>query len=662
MNNAVRVLYAEDNPQVALLTHQHLHLCAPEFDVEVVNAGQRCLERLSEEQFDLLLLNHRLPDMDGLNVLRSLAGAEIQVPVVFVTSLGDEALGIVSLTMGAVDYISKRERYLEQLTCRMEKAITLDRIGRLNAQLQIELAERERTAEALKVSETRYRRLFEAARDGILILDAETGRVTDANPFLTEILGYSFEQLIGKFVWELGFLKDIVANQENFLRLQQKQYIRYEDMPLETADGRQIDVEFVSNVYLEGHKKVIQCNIRDITEWKKTQKEKGELTAQLHQAQKMEVVGQLAAGVAHDFNNLLQVMQGYTRMTMQTLEPDSEHYKDLDQVHKATQKAAALTQQLLAIGRQQENQPRQLDLNAVVSDLVKTLQRLIGENVEIKLALDENLGGVCADPGQMEQVFLNLCLNARDAMPEGGRLVIATQNVFLNAEYCATHPWAQEGVYALLTVSDTGSGMPLEVQEHVFEPFFTTKELAGTGLGLATAYGIVRQHGGHIQVYSEVNVGTTFRIYLPTDPAFLKMPPVKIEEFPASGGTETILLADDDPTVRSLMSRMLTGAGYTVLDATNGEEAVETFGQAMDRIDLVMLDVIMPKMNGRLAYEKIKEIKSDTPVIFSSGYSADAMQSDFFASEEVHLLQKPFGVDLLLRTVRQVLSSGNGGH
>jgi len=329
-------------------------------------------------------------------------------------------------------------------------------------------------------------------------------------------------------------------------------------------------------------------------------------------------------------------------------------------VHKATEAAAALTQQLLAIGRRQEIEPVQVDLNMVVRKVAKMLHRIIGENIEIGIAFAEDLSTVRADPGQMEQVLLNLCVNARDAMPQGGRLRIETKNVFLDGDYCATHPWAQEGRYALLAVSDTGVGMTSEVQERIFEPFFTTKESKGTGLGLSTVYGIVKQHHGDINVYSEIDLGTTFRIYLPIVESDLEAA-AETEKSPALGGTETILFAEDDEKVRVFTNRLLVRAGYTVLLATDGEDAVKAFQEAKDRIDLVILDAIMPKMSGRLAYERIKAVKSDTLVIFSSGYTAEVVEPDFFTSEGVTLIQKPFHPDELLRTVREVLDKARMG-
>jgi len=362
---------------------------------------------------------------------------------------------------------------------------------------------------ALAASELRYRRLFESAKDGILILDAETGIVVDVNPFLTRLLGYPYENFVGKAVWELGPFKDIVANRDNFTELQQKEYIRYEDKPLETADGQHVDVEFVSNVYLADNKKVIQCNIRDITEQRK-------LEAELRQAQKMEAVGRLAGGVAHDFNNMLQVILGHTEIALEQADRSRRLFADLTEIQKAAKRSAGLTRQLLAFARKQKIEPEILDLNDAVSGMLKMLRRLIGEDIHLAWMPGIDLRPVEIDPSQVDQIFANLCLNARDAITGAGKVTLETGNVTIDAAYCAGHAEAVPGEYVFLSVSDNGRGMDKETLAHIFEPFFTTKEIGeGTGLGLATVYGIVKQNGGFIYAYSEPGIGTTFKIYLP---------------------------------------------------------------------------------------------------------------------------------------------------
>ncbi|MGC0776614.1 MAG: PAS domain S-box protein, partial [Candidatus Acidiferrum sp.] len=516
--------------------------------------------------------------------------------------------------------------------------------------------------ELLRASELRYRRLFETAKDGILILDAKTGEITDVNPFLLNLLGYAYDEFIGTRLWEIGPFKDIKECKLAFVELQEKEYIRYESLPLETKDGQSVAVEFVSNVYgLSGGTRVIQCNIRDITKRKQaedalhqseeeyrlffqsnlagnyvstpdgkilacnsafagmfgftsieealkqnlaplypdprdrevfvdavrnhrqlehTEREllrpdgrpvhviesaigkfdkKGELTEilgylideterrkteqQLRQALKMEAVGQLAAGISHDFNNLLGVINGYSEILLGNREIAEATRSRIQQILNAGQRAASLTHQLLAFSRKQVLQPKMLSLNLVLGDVNQTLLRLIGEDIEVRAELDPNLEAVKADPTQIEQVILNFCINARDAMPEGGKITIETANVEVDELLARQHSPMKPGRYVRLAVSDTGTGMDKETLSHVFEPFFTTKgPEKGTGLGLATVYGIVKQSGGYVWAYSEPGQGTTFSVYLPT--ATEEAGPSKQEAKPREimRGSETILL------------------------------------------------------------------------------------------------------------------------
>ena len=387
-----------------------------------------------------------------------------------------------------------------------------------------------RTVEAIRASELRYRRLFETAQDGILILDADTGQVVDANPFMKDLLGYSQEEFLGRKLWEIGPFKGTDASKIAFAELQNKDRIRYGDMLLETKDGLRVEVEFITNAYLVDEKRLIQCNIRDIAERKRAAEqisglhaeleqgvvERERLEAQFIEVQKMEVVGQLAAGVAHDFNNILGVIIGYGDLITTDLAPDSPLLKFTEEIRHASERAAGLTRQLLVFSRKQTVQPVVLDLNDVVKDLDKLLLRLIDENIEMKIVSGKQTGHVKADSGYIGQVLMNLVVNARDAMPDGGKLTIATNNVTLDQTYTTTHTGVIPGDYVMLSVSDTGTGITDEVKARLFEAFFTTKPQGkGTGLGLSTCQTIVQQSGGYIEVYSEIGQGTTFQIYFP---------------------------------------------------------------------------------------------------------------------------------------------------
>jgi two-component system, cell cycle sensor histidine kinase and response regulator CckA len=383
---------------------------------------------------------------------------------------------------------------------------------------------------------------------------------------------------------------------------------------------------------------------------------------QLRHAQKLESIGALAGGVAHEFNNLLQAILGYTRFAMETIPPTEQSYQDLEQVVKVAERAAMLTRQLLGFGRREVLDRTQVDPNHMVADLVEMLRPLIGEHIELRLELGEDIGSVNADSGLLQQMLLNLCVNARDAMPDGGELTVSTRAVVFDAAYCEIHPDAKPGNYLLLTVTDTGHGMPREVQERIFEPFFTTKEVGkGSGLGLAMVYGVVQQHGGTIHVYSELGLGTTFRLYLPlAEQSAIDLPPATEAAANLAASTmerKTILIAEDDASVRELMVRVLNRAGYSTLTACNGEEAIRVFEANSDRISLALLDVVMPKMSGRAVYQGIKMLNPDAKVVFCSGYDPETSCNGFVAKEGLRLIQKPFHPDSLLRTVREVLNT-----
>ena len=378
---------------------------------------------------------------------------------------------------------------------------------------------------------------------------------------------------------------------------------------------------------------------------------------QLRQSQKMEAVGTLAGGVAHEFNNLLQAIQGYTRFALESLNPEQDAWKDLQQVLAAGDRASALTKQLLGFSRREVLQLVDIEPNELVRSLMKMIRPLIGEHIKVQLQLDEKAGRIHGDPGHLQQLLMNLSVNARDAMPEGGQLTIKTEDVLLTDAYCEYNRDLAPGRYILFTVADTGCGMPAEVKDHIFEPFFTTKEVGkGTGLGLSMVYGLVQQHKGSIHVYSEPEFGTTFRIYLPTvDHAAAAASAAKPKA--VQGGKETILIAEDDPMVRQLAVRLLARAGYTTIVAEDGEEAVRLFIENMQSVSLVLMDVVMPRLGGREAYERIKELNPNVQAIFSSGYDPEMAQVGNVMEDNLLLIQKPFDPDVLLAAIRNTLDA-----
>jgi two-component system, cell cycle sensor histidine kinase and response regulator CckA len=513
---------------------------------------------------------------------------------------------------------------------------------------------RKRAEEALQASEIRYRRLFEAAQDGILILDFATGQVVDVNPFLTDLLGYSHAELVGKNLWEIGPVKDISASRLGFADLQSKGIIRYDDLPLETKDGRRIAVEFVSNVYPVGSARVIQCNIRDITRRKHAEESLRRSEEQLQQASKLEAVGRLSGGVAHDFNNLLSVILGSSELLLDAFPVSDPRKGYVEAITAASKRAASLTKQLLTFSRKQVLSPLVVDLNSIVMETGRMLPRVIGEHIEIVIVPSAEPVPVLADPTQIQQVLMNMAANARDAMPEGGKLIIEIANVERDdggGEPADVAP----GHYAMLTVSDTGAGMSPQVQSRAFDPFFTTKDIGkGTGLGLSSVYGIVKESGGSILVNSKPGKGTTFRIYLPRAKeeiieraAALSVPNESLQ------GSETILLVEDQSEFRDLTREFLRGLGYKVLDAGFPGEAIQIAQQFRGNFDLLLTDVVMPGMNGRELAKQLRLFHAHMQVLYVSGFADQTLEQDVLDANDA-FLAKPFLLRELAAKIREL--------
>jgi len=398
--------------------------------------------------------------------------------------------------------------------------------------------------------------------------------------------------------------------------------------------------------------------MRDITERKQAEEMRVKLEAQLHQVQKMESIGRLAGGIAHDFNNLLTVIHGYCDIIQDQLALADPLLVELKQIQQASERAAALTRQLLAFSRKQILAPTVLDLNNLVTNLRAMLVRLIGEDITLETVLAVGLRPITADPSQIEQVIMNLVVNARDAMPTGGRLTIETSNMDLDRNYASIHLEAPVGSYVMLVVTDTGCGMDAQTRTRIFEPFFTTKEPGkGTGLGLATVYGIIKQSDGEIAVSSEPGKGTSFKIFLPASAIAPNAWPVPQARSATRGGSETILLAEDDETVRRMVSRALQACGYTVLEARHAAEALALSERYEQPIDLLVTDVVMPQMSGRVLAERLTLLRPQLKVLFISGYMDDAVVRHGLLAAEVHFLPKPFSLSVLVAKVRGVLDT-----
>ena len=515
-----------------------------------------------------------------------------------------------------------------------------------------DITERKRVEEALRKSEARYRDLVKNAVYGIYRTKPEA-KFLDVNPALVAMLGYDSEEELLSLDLATDLYRHPTARAqlvEEILRLGR---VEGREVEWKRKDGSCILVRLSARVVTDalGHPAYFEGIAEDVTE-------RRTLENQLRQIHKFEAIGQLAGGIAHDFNNMIGAILGWAELGQDQTPAESPLHSHFQKIREQAKRAAALTRQLLAFARRQILEPQKINLNQTIAELLILLENVIGKDIELKTVLGPNLGMVRADPSQVEQVLMNLCLNARDALLRGGLLLIETRDVEINEEYCRVHTYARPGRYVLLSVSDNGVGMDAATLEHIFEPFFTTKAPGrGTGLGLATVYGVTKQHGGFVQVYSEAGRGSTFHVYLPVVEGAAKQEDrgEKPKAEPVRGGTETVLVAEDHESVREMACATLAGLGYQVMVAGDGEEAAQMFEAHHERIALVLLDVVMPRLGGWEAYVRICAAKPDVAVLFTTGYSAEVASLSEMVEKGVPVLQKPYSPALLARKVREVL-------
>jgi PAS domain S-box-containing protein len=504
---------------------------------------------------------------------------------------------------------------------------------------------RKHAEDNLRQSESQFRALFENALDAVLIAN-DQGAYVDANPAACDLLGLSYNEVIGRTINAFTEQDDPVAASGMLQQFLKEGRMRGE-LRLRRADGNVVEVEFSATAnFLPGRHLAL---LRDVTE-------RRNLEEQLRQSQKLESVGMLAGGIAHDFNNILTVIMGYSDLALKGLDNGDPLVGYVEGIEKAATRAALLTRQLLAFSRKQVLQPKVLDLNSVIANIDKMLGLLVGDDMELCTSPGVGLGSVKADPGQIGQVILNLVVNARDAMPKGGKITLETANIYLDESYARQHIGVEPGWYAMLAVTDTGQGMDVDTQRNIFEPFFTTKEQGkGTGLGLSTVYGIVKQSGGNIWVYSEVGLGTTFKIYFPLVDEQVAEPEVAVRRPESVAGNETILLAEDVEMVRDLARESLEMHGYTVLEGPNAEEALLICQQHEGPIHLLLTDVVMPRMSGKELAEQVVSLRPETRVLYMSGYTDQAIVHNGILDSDIAFIEKPFTPDALVLKVLEVL-------
>ena len=605
------------------------------------HSASNCADALSlaeNQRPRVALLDLKLPDGSGLNLMANLKKLNPDCVCVMVTAYADLDSAVVAIEKGAFQYLQKPVRTLELIK-------VLDRIFEI---LQIR-EEKQHAEKMLKESEERFRTIFESARDVIFLKDNNL-RYTLVNPRMERLFNIPAELFLGRTDEEIfpktrgdqkppgetEVLKGhVVENEETRFILNQNKVFHSIKVPLYGNSGEVIGL----------------CGInRDISETKK-------LESQLIQAQKMEAIGILTGGISHDFNNLLQAILGYTQMLLLEKSEKDPDYAWLQEIEGAGRKAKELIQQLMTFSRKVESKLKPVNVNLQVKEVVKLLERTLPKMIQIEMDLEDSVHTVNADPGQLDQVLMNLAVNAKDAMPEGGRIVITTKNAFLDEMFCKNQVDLMPGNYVLLSFKDTGLGMDPRTREHIFEPFYTTKRIGeGTGLGLSTAYGIIKNHHGIILCESGPGSGTTFNIYLPSIQANVKPVEKKRKMETPMGSGETLLVIDDEDVLRQLLSRVLTLHGYRVITAANGEEGLKLFKEHRDAITLVILDVIMPGMGGKQCMKLILSEKPVAKILLTSGFPE---KNNVEKEGAAGFIEKPFDFGDILRVIRETIDQSS---
>ena len=648
-DNPMRILFVEDLPSDMELAEHELRRVSIPFTSLRVETREGYLKALEEFQPDLIISDYALPEFDGMQALKLWRQQHPALPFIILTGSMNEETAVDCMKAGATDYVIKER--IKRLPFAVQEALAQQRIR----------SEKEWAEQALRESEARFRKMLEMMPLPLCYVN-KNGVITFRNKRFDQVFGYTAIDVPTLAEWW----------QHAYPDAQYRQWVTGTwDAAVKRAaeEGRDIDSIEYRVTCRSGEERIVEISgitlgddflatFIDITERKLAEAEKEKLRAQLNQSQKMETVGHLAGGIAHDFNNILAAIIGYADLLQTKMSADDPLYSNVEHILSSSERAVTLVHSLLAFSRKQTLSVKQIKINDLVSGVSKLLVRLLGEDVILETVFTFRDPMVMADAGQIDQILFNLATNARDAMPEGGHLTIITDIAEIDDTYIKEHGYGLAGDYALIIVSDTGAGMDRATQDKIFEPFFTTKEVGkGTGLGLSTAYGIVKQHNGFINCYSEPGKGTTFKIYLPlleSDQMTEGEQIGKITEL-MPRGNETILVAEDDVTVRELLIYILSQYGYTIYEAEDGGQAVSVFTEHAQEIDLLLFDIIMPRKNGKEAYQEIQNIRPGVPVLFTSGYTADIVHKKGFLDDGFELLLKPVSMTALLQKVREVL-------
>jgi two-component system, cell cycle sensor histidine kinase and response regulator CckA len=642
--SAASVLVVDDTPD--RLELMEILLRQGGYHVFTARDGYEAFEVARRERPLLVISDVAMPNASGIELCRRLrADPELRaVPVLLVSALHvDDESAVEGLRAGADEYLEAPYNPM-----------------RLIAQVS-RLVERARSEEVLRESEERYRILFQSSPQPMWVFDEETLRFLAVNEAAVHHYGYSREEFLAMTIKDIRPAEDVPALLDD-VGMMSRGIDVSGTWRHRKKDGTLIAVDITSHELVFDDRPAKLVLAFDVSARKEAEEALRKSEEQLRQSHKLEAIGRLAGGVAHDFNNVLTAIMGYAELTLRRMGPDNPLSRNIEEIKRAAARAGSLTQQLLAFSRKQVLQPKVLDLNHIVDEMDRMLRRLIGEDIDLVTILEPGLGQVKADPGQIEQIMMNLAVNARDAMPRGGKLTIETKNVYLDRAYAQSHLSVRPGSYVMLAVSDTGEGMDAETRERIFEPFFTTKEKGkGTGLGLSMIYGIVKQSGGNIWVYSEPGRGTTFKIYLPQVAEGASAVPGLTAPEMTARGTETVLMVDDDDTLRELIEELLKLEGYTVLAARNGREALNLRDRHEGKIDLLITDVVMPELSGRELAERLTANCNEIKVLYMSGYTDDAVIRHGVLEEGASFLQKPFTPEALARKVRAVLDENRNG-